>query len=319
MVLISLIIPVYNVEKYLARCLDSCLRQNLNEEEYEIIVVNDGSRDNSLKILNKYADKYPNVILINKLNGGLSSARNAGLKIAKGKLVWFIDSDDWIVENCLRTVCFLFENDDIDMMTFNTYYATDIGCRELEAKRRIAQNEILNGTELYNRGFVYPFTGVPFYVYRCSFLKKNNLYFAEGLYFEDWLFTPISYVYCEKCFYLDKPLYYYYMREGSITQSEPSIKKAEDIIRVAEKLFDEMVFIKRERTIIIYKSVAYLTKAFYTQWYCLNKVDRRYLREKFSEKKFWMKSILFSRQLKYVVVYMALSMNLRLMKLAKYN
>jgi glycosyltransferase involved in cell wall biosynthesis len=319
MVSVSLIIPVYNVEKYLSRCLESCLRQDLNDREYEIIVVNDGSCDDSLSILKEYTNKYQHIVLIDKPNGGLSSARNAGLKKARGELVWFIDSDDWIEDNCLRTICCLFEKNNIDMMAFNTYYATDNGYREQEVKRNINDGEILNGMKLYNRGFIYPFTGVPFYIYKHSFLKKNNLYFVEGICFEDWLFTPIVYVYCERCLYLDRSLYYYYMREGSITQSRPSVKKVLDVIKVAEGLFDKIAIISHQKSIIVYKSVACLSKAFYDQWYYLNATDRNFSRKMFFKKKYWMISILCSCKLKYIIIYVALLTNLRIARLAKYN
>lgn len=319
MIAITLIIPVYNLEKYLSRCLNSCLRQNLDENEYEIIAVNDGSCDGSLNLLKEYTKKYHNILLIDKSNGGLSSARNAGLDKARGELVWFIDGDDWIVDNCLKTVCDSFKDRDIDMMAFNTYYATDDSCREQDKKRNICDGEVLDGVQLYNRGFIYPFTGVPFYIYRTSFLKKNKLRFAEGLYFEDWLFTPVSYVHCDKCLYCDKSLYYYYMRNGSITQSQSTVKKAEDVIKVAERLYASIAIIKRNRYAIIYKSVACLIKSFYVQWYYLNNSERRYLRKRFLAKDFWISSIWYSKRLKYSLVFIALLMNLRIMRLARYN
>lgn len=212
MIAITLIVPVYNVEKYLVRCLDSCLHQDLDEDEYEIIAVNDGSYDGSLKLLKEYANRYRNIVLIDKPNGGLSSARNAGLERARGNFIWFVDSDDWIAENCLKTVCRLFDNNNIDMITFNTYYATNIGYKEQAVKRDMVDGQILDGVQLYNQGFIYPFTGVPFYIYRSSFLRKHNLRFVDKIYFEDWLFTPIAYVYCDKCLYWDNFLYYYFTR-----------------------------------------------------------------------------------------------------------
>ena len=114
--------------------MDSCLHQDLDEDEYEIIAVNDGSYDGSLKLLKEYANRYRNIVLIDKPNGGLSSARNAGLERARGNFIWFVDSDDWIAENCLKTVCRLFDNNNIDMITFNTYYATNIGYKEQAVK-----------------------------------------------------------------------------------------------------------------------------------------------------------------------------------------
>ena len=98
--LVSVLIPVYNVEKYLERCLDSILKQTLTK--IEIICVNDGSTDNSLSILKEYQKKDSRIIIVNKENGGLPSARNAGLDRAEGKYVGFVDSDDYIEPNMFQ-------------------------------------------------------------------------------------------------------------------------------------------------------------------------------------------------------------------------
>ena len=112
---------------------------------------------------------------------------------------------------------------------------------------------------------------------------------------------------------------YYYMRTGSITQSVPTVKKAEDIIEIAERLYTETASVKRERSMIIYKSIACLTKSFYAQWYYLSKTERLYLRKAFLTKSFWIKSILYSAKLKYIAVVVSLLLNIRVMHLAKYN
>ena len=96
---ISVIVPIYNVEKYLAKCLDTILAQTFSD--IEIICVNDGSTDNSRKILSEYAKKDSRIKIVDKKNGGLSSARNAGMKVAQGEFISFIDSDDWIDETLL--------------------------------------------------------------------------------------------------------------------------------------------------------------------------------------------------------------------------
>ena len=91
---VSIIVPVYNVEKYLAQCLDSLINQTL--KEIEIICVNDGSKDNSAKILTAYAQKYVRIKIINQTNQGLSAARNNGISVATGEYIGFVDSDDWV-------------------------------------------------------------------------------------------------------------------------------------------------------------------------------------------------------------------------------
>ena len=91
---LSIIIPVYNVEKFITRCLHSCVSQNLSINEFEIVVVNDGTRDNSMKFVSQFAEEYSNISIINQENKGLSAARNRGLSVAKGDYVWFVDSDE---------------------------------------------------------------------------------------------------------------------------------------------------------------------------------------------------------------------------------
>ena len=103
-IILSIIVPIYNVEEYLGECLDSLVIQDIPHDEYEIICVDDGSTDKSGKILDLYAEKYTNIVVVHKENGGVSSARNYGIDIAKGKYIWFVDSDDLIKENCLATI-----------------------------------------------------------------------------------------------------------------------------------------------------------------------------------------------------------------------
>lgn len=97
--LISVIIPLFNCGNYISRCIDSVRRQGLSDNEYEVIVVNDGSMDNGPEIVSRYSEKYSNIVLINQHNKGVSSARNLGLKHARGKWVHFVDADDFLIDN----------------------------------------------------------------------------------------------------------------------------------------------------------------------------------------------------------------------------
>ena len=130
MLKLSIIIPVYNVEPYIAKCLDSCLHQDIPTDEYEIIVVNDGSPDNSVVIVKDYMQRYLNVRLVNRDNGGLSAARNTGLKEAKGEYVWFVDSDDWIEPYVLKHLTDKAYKDKLDVLCFNLQLAFPDGHTE---------------------------------------------------------------------------------------------------------------------------------------------------------------------------------------------
>lgn len=104
MILLSIIIPVYKVEKYIEKCLNSIFSNNINLSLCEVIVVNDGTPDNSMSIVDAYGAKYSNLKVINQANQGLSMARNNGIAMAKGQYVWCVDSDDWISHDCLNLI-----------------------------------------------------------------------------------------------------------------------------------------------------------------------------------------------------------------------
>ena len=219
---ISIIVPVYNVEDYLRQCLDSCVHQNLQSSDYEIIIVNDGSPDNSHEIIKEFDNKYKNIVVINKENGGLSSARNAGFRIAKGDFIWFVDSDDWIQENCL---CKVLEGltPKIDLLALNTYL-----CKSNEQKpiiRDLKVGPLYEGKDIFYRSFIYPYSAVQFYIFNRQFLKDYGILFKEGIVYEDILYTPIVLSIAKACICYKEPVYYYRIRENSITSSAITEKK----------------------------------------------------------------------------------------------
>lgn len=235
MVKLSIIIPVYNTEEYLPRCLNSCLEQDLPANEYEIIAINDGSSDNSLQILNAYALKYPNIRVINQENRGLGATRNRGLNLAIGEYIWFVDSDDWVLENCLLDI---YENcKDVDILETDRAY-------------------------LYKDHVVYiniaKWTGVPGYIFNREFLIKNKLIFRENIYFEDSEFTPRVLYLSNKTVLYKKAIYYYYQRTGSIVHSE-SKKHCTDLILIIKSLY---TFIIKHTDNLKDKQILYLRSSF---------------------------------------------------------
>lgn len=122
--IISVVIPVYNKEKYIENCINSVLSQTIQKNEFEIICVNDGSTDSSYEIINKYMDINSNIVLINKENGGVSSARNCGIRNAQGKYILFLDADDHISNNTLYDIVQYFDSiyEEVDIVTYNIYY-----------------------------------------------------------------------------------------------------------------------------------------------------------------------------------------------------
>mgnify|MGYP000597869244 CR=1 FL=1 len=119
MVKLSIIIPVYNGEEYIDRCLQSCLRQDIPADSYEIIVVDDGSTDSSNVILSRYAMEHANVVVLTQSNKKQGAARNYGLSKAQGEYIWFVDSDDWIEANCLGRLLALCDDNGIEVLAID--------------------------------------------------------------------------------------------------------------------------------------------------------------------------------------------------------
>lgn len=176
---VSVIIPVYNVENYIKECVESVINQTL--KEIEIIIVNDGTKDNSIKKIEKYLSDS-RVILINKENGGVSSARNAGLKIARGEYISFIDSDDFIELTMLEDL--YNESKGMDIVLSNFARIDNLGNIKIE-KNNFKNLEIKEGSYFYNIELGY----VVNRIYNHEFLKKVNVKFREKMLLEDLLFS----------------------------------------------------------------------------------------------------------------------------------
>lgn len=235
---ISIVIPIYNVEKYLSRCLDSVLNQSY-DSDYEVICVDDGSTDGSSAILKEYADINEKIKIIRQENRGLSGTRNTGLRAARGQYVWFVDSDDWVSD---RALSILHDNaNGQDILCFNACMFDDNKNVFIDnSSSNNTQNEFsMNGWEYYNYFVLKPekihFVCVWQRLYRREFLLENSLFFEEGIYHEDNLFTPIVCYYAASVKVIPDILYIYRIRQGSITQSINS-KRILDTIHVTNRL-----------------------------------------------------------------------------------
>lgn len=232
--ILSIIIPVYNVEKYIKKTITTVINQDI--DNYEIIFVNDGSTDNSLQVCEKYTSLSSlNIKIISQNNGGLSKARNIGLEHARGKYVWFVDSDDWIEENCLgRIVTHLTNN--IDVLVIGGDNVTDIDFKFI-SKRNIFPEfhlQTLSGIKTWEIGIAQKSAAV-FSIYRRQFLINNKLKFYEGIYHEDNEFCPrVSYL-SQATKYFSEVVYHVRQNPTSITRSVNS-KKAYDNIIVVQRL-----------------------------------------------------------------------------------
>lgn len=192
--LLSIIVPIYNVESYLEECLDSLINQDL--KKIKIILVNDGSTDNSYNIAKKYADSNENIILLNKSNGGLSDARNYGLSYADTKYISFIDSDDYAEKNYYAEIIRILENNDVDLIVSDIRYFWDNSDKSF----------ILNGLSDKTNDFHKSLIMSPLFawnkVYRKDIFDHLNIKYPNNMWYED---IPVSLKYFNN---IDKTYYY---------------------------------------------------------------------------------------------------------------
>lgn len=244
---ISIIVPVYNVEKYISKCLNSIKNLDI---DYEVIIVNDGSTDNSLEIVNEFASKYDGEIkIITKENVGLSSARNIGILNATGSYLFFLDSDDYIDKLLFESFVKEVISDNVDIGFGNYQYLIDGKLKpnsEAVYRKKISKKEngLVNGLTYGNRYFdkAHNFinTEACFLLIKKVFLTDNNIVFKEGIYHEDTLFTLTCLIVAQKVRYYDSPFYIYRKRDDSIINTrDPKIieKKIRDKLIIAQELF----------------------------------------------------------------------------------
>ena len=210
---------MYNAENYILRCLDSLLDQDLEKNKYEIIIINDGSIDNSFSLVNSYAVKYSNILIINQKNKGVSIARNKGVKQAKGKYIYFVDADDYIASNVLELLLFYIDNNDLDILGFNT----------IETEKNNL-NESVNIADLKNKELKVT-SGVDYisqnnyqnpiwwYLINRDFLKASKVIFLEGVFLEGSIFTAQLICKAEKIAHVPLDVYRYVNNPDSTMRS----------------------------------------------------------------------------------------------------
>ena len=234
---LSIIIPVYNVEKYIRACIDSVFRQNLKDDSFEVIIVDDGSEDGSIGLIEDIIDQHSNISVVSQANQGLSSARNTGLKNAIGRYVLFLDSDDLLIDGCLSELIISADNYSVDLLIADFVKLSD---QEIESYSSIVNHScqplVLNGRE----AFIHYLNPSQCYVWRAlyqkSFLEKNNIIFIPGIYFEDIPFTIECYLKIEKALLYPLKFYIYRQHLNSIVSSVNK-KKLLDFNRVLAHLF----------------------------------------------------------------------------------
>lgn len=243
---LSIIVPVYNVADYLPKCLDSLLAQDIPQNEYEIIVVNDGSTDNSGEIAQQYAEKYANITLINQENKGLSGARNTGIKHANGEYIQFVDSDDYLEVNVLGGLMKQVKKDKLDVLRYkyqNVRINNGSNAYEIFKPYKSSSflfddysSEVTDGVNFLNERF-----GTACYAWAFILRKEilDNCIFKHGIYFEDTEWTPRMILKSQRIASTNTIVYNYLMREGSITKAinmDKQRKVVEDKIKLIDSL-----------------------------------------------------------------------------------
>lgn len=235
MITLSIIIPVYNVEKYVRKTLESIFLSNFPKRELEVIVVNDGTKDNSMSIVNEFAAKFANLKIINQENQGLSVARNTGLKAARGKYVWFVDSDDWVENDSLPFLLEYLEHSDKDVLMFKIREYDEEGRILLERFFHDNKNaEQISGTDvvLYQKKYGVDITPMQQYVIRRDFLLSNKLFFVPGIYHEDKEFAPRMLINAKKVTIIPKVIYCYLRRNSGSITTDDSLQKKRSLSKI---------------------------------------------------------------------------------------
>lgn len=242
MYLVSVILPVFNGEKYLNVCLDSICKQTLSN--IEIICVNDGSTDNTLSILEKYSSKDQRIKIISTENNGQGSARNIALNYASGEYIAFVDADDWISNDALYLLYNDAKSRNLDMLFYQMinymeysgdYVETDLYNHICFEKNGIGEETIFNNNNTKDFLFEIPVCPVS-KLYRKKFLDEYGLNFSEGMFFEDNEFFYKTYFKCQKAGFLKKHLYYRRRHKDSVTQIID--KRKFDIICAANNILN---------------------------------------------------------------------------------
>lgn len=211
---ISIIIPVYNAEETLERCLNSVILQK--DVSIEIICINDGSKDNSLKILKEYEEKYDNIVVINQDNKGVSEARNAGLEIAKGDYIMFVDADDYLLENSLSTIDLSKE---LDLYKFGFAFLDN----KVYSETKYEDKKICLNDNNFGEVFANILNNVDENMVWGQLFKRellNNVRFDKKFFYgEDILFNSYVLAKVKTIKYISSVIYYYERRDNSVTKN----------------------------------------------------------------------------------------------------
>ena len=238
--IVSIIVPIYKVEKYLKECLDSILGQTYRD--LQIVLIDDGSPDGCGALCDEYALRDDRIIVIHSQNGGLSAARNKGLALCEGDYVLFLDSDDYLEQNAVEVLYQTAEKDKLDILLYDaiSFDETSADVPEAEIKKYIRKHDyssLQTGAEMFlemvrNDEYRSP---VQYYFYNRKFIEKNDLIFHEGILHEDEEFNFFALLYAQRVKHIPDVLYHHRFRADSIMGAKSTYKNTSscyEIIKV---------------------------------------------------------------------------------------
>ena len=235
---LSIIIPIYNAEKYLEECIASLYHQDIPVEDYEVILVNDGSTDDSYDIAKRLSSNHNNIKLFSQDNQGQSVARNKGLDVAKGNYIMFVDSDDALYPNVIGEILSNAENNELDVCAYRIKYLDDNGKPHDGSVQPFPVDKIYDGRYAVTHGA--DIGAVWINLYSNAMLERYHLRFLEGIYHQDVDFNLRMYAYADKIMFTDIVAYNYRFVAGSSTR-KPNKK------RIIKLINDDMTVIRHIR------------------------------------------------------------------------
>ena len=276
---LSIIVPVFNVEKYIRPCIESILKQGIDEKLFEIIIVNDGTKDKSLEMISDIIANHSNITIINQDNQGVSVARNKGIALARGEYVIIPDSDDLLFELSLNPLLDIALNTGADLVVADFIQMSDeeiLKTDNFSSKQKPLPIKIqeTTGHELYTNYLDFNNCAMWHILFKRDFLVKNDLSFLPNTYFEDLLFTPESYLKANKCIKVSWNLYIYRRRADSVSLGCFSKKKAESLCVLINKNWELQAIMNSQE--LVEKSIYYITQLIQILLYSLSHSEIRY-------------------------------------------
>ena len=258
---LSVIIPAYNAENYIEKCILSVINNDLDHIAYEIIVIDDESPDDSVKVVKKMQKHYPHIKLLRQRNLGLGGARNTGIENSFGKFIMFLDADDYLKENKLKNIIDSAINNKLDILEFGAIGITEKGVEIYKSSK--ATSTIVSGFEYLNKTTYM--NSACNKLYSVSFLKKHKLRFKERIFIEDFEFNTRAFYYSKRVKAVDDILAYFVQTSNSITRNSDNKKNSKMAIDIEGVIDLTLKFQKEESnfssrdTKVFKERIAFLT------------------------------------------------------------